>query len=865
MATPNHPPYYGPRGPGAPQNLPYPSQPMPQNLDQQYNQNRQQYSEAPPYGSNRQPEPMGRPPPQDTRQPGPQYDDRQWTQENRDPNRQLRGSRSVATLNSTYAGPKQRQVSQPLIRDPRDLNPSGRRPPDMDMRSQNQRVRQPPMNQPPQPNAYYNTPNRDDMATNPEQPPQQPQQYQPQQYQPQGPPQNHQQYQQSIPPQVQTQQQPQFQPPPQGQYAPSQYQSPLDQQQQLQFNQPVQPLVQPPMLPPMQPPMQQPMRSQTPQGYQHMPPSSQQPPQNYPNRPPSQQTMRSQTPQGYQHIPPPSQQPSQSYPTRPPSQQTMRSQTPGNSNGYPPSSQQPPQSYPNRPPSQQTMQSQIPENSNGYPPPMQNPQSRTLSNPGYPQSNGSQDSFRRPQIQKSSTFPINNPVSGNQNITPYSNASISSVPTDYANLNQSMNNLNLNQNNNNNISTTQSVNNMNVPKKAQSELGSHPIPLRQYVEGNKEIGSSSKINTKPDQLQYMDFDRLRTKAQNNPQDNNIQFEYAKALAEAIHTLADKIGNNGQLIKHGKVDPKDVRKTREHWATQSLRILRRLASNQHHAPAMYFLGTLYGTGGLGLEKDYEKAYELYHKSAKMDYGPAMYRTAVCNEVGAGVKRDNMKAINWLKKASARGEGAAMYKLGMINLYGLMGQPRSFAEAVQWLMRASSRADAENPHSLHEIGRLYETADTIKENHNSDYSQIIPHDIAKALDYYLQAAKLGYSPSQYKLGWCYEYGELACPVDPKRSIGWYSRAAAQGEAESAMALSGWYLTGAEGVLTPSDTEAYLWARKAAEKGLAKAEYALGYFSEVGLGVKADLEEAKRWYYKAASQKHPKAIKKIQELRH
>jgi TPR repeat protein len=68
----------------------------------------------------------------------------------------------------------------------------------------------------------------------------------------------------------------------------------------------------------------------------------------------------------------------------------------------------------------------------------------------------------------------------------------------------------------------------------------------------------------------------------------------------------------------------------------------------------------------------------------------------------------------------------------------------------------------------------------------------------------------------------------------------------------------------VIQQSDTEAYLWARKAAERGLAKAEYALGYYTEVGIGVPANLEEAKRWYYKAATQQHPKAQSRLQELK-
>ncbi len=92
-------------------------------------------------------------------------------------------------------------------------------------------------------------------------------------------------------------------------------------------------------------------------------------------------------------------------------------------------------------------------------------------------------------------------------------------------------------------------------------------------------------------------------------------------------------------------------------------------------------------------------------------------------------------------------------------------------------------------------------------------------------------------------------MGCPVDPRQSIAWYSKAAVQEEHQSELALSGWYLTGFEAVLQQSDTEAYLWARKAAQAGLAKAEYAMGYFTEVGIGAPANLEDAKRWYWRAA----------------
>jgi uncharacterized protein len=129
-------------------------------------------------------------------------------------------------------------------------------------------------------------------------------------------------------------------------------------------------------------------------------------------------------------------------------------------------------------------------------------------------------------------------------------------------------------------------------------------------------------------------------------------------------------------------------------------------------------------------------------------------------------------------------------------------------------------------------------------------------------YIKSAKLGYAPSQYKLGLAYEFGQLGLNIDPKRSIAWYTKAAQQGEADAELALSGWYLTGFESVLRQSDKEAYLWARKAADKGLAKAEYAVAYFLEHGVGCESNLEESRRWYVRSAGQGNLRAIARLKE---
>jgi TPR repeat protein len=333
-------------------------------------------------------------------------------------------------------------------------------------------------------------------------------------------------------------------------------------------------------------------------------------------------------------------------------------------------------------------------------------------------------------------------------------------------------------------------------------------------------------------------------------DAEAQFAFARYLIEAAKKVQDP-----------KDGPKQARKYRDNLLGESLKLIKRLATTgmglgkPPYSEAQFFLANCFGNGSLGLQVDHEKAYNLYVQASKQNHAAATYRTAVCNEVGAGTRRDHHRAVLFYRKASALGDTAGMYKLGMILLNGLLGQMRNPREAIVWLKRAAGQADEDNPHALHELGLLHEKPTN---------SSVVPHDEAHARELFTQAAQLGYAPSQFKLGSAYEYGSLTCPVDPRRSIAWYTKAAGKNDGESELALSGWYLTGSEGVLKQSDSEAYLWARRAATKGIPKAEYAVGYYSEVGIGVAADIEEAKRWYMRAAAQGNKRAMMRLTELK-
>lgn len=349
------------------------------------------------------------------------------------------------------------------------------------------------------------------------------------------------------------------------------------------------------------------------------------------------------------------------------------------------------------------------------------------------------------------------------------------------------------------------------------------------------------LNAPPFTKEFIDQYRTRIKADPDPE---AHYKYARYLIEA----AKRVGSEAK-------DQRAVKKYRDLLIGEALKVMRKLATQGDALDeAQFFLANCYGTGTLGLQVDHERAYHLYLQAAKQNHAAACYRVAVCNEIGAGTRREPPRAAAFYRKAASLGDTAAMYKLGMILLNGTLGEARNPREAIGWLKRAGEQADTENPHALHELGLLFE----------NPTGQIVPFDPVYARNLFTQAAHLGYTQSQFRLGQCFEYGALTCPVDPRRSIAWYTKAAEKGDPEAELALSGWYLTGSEGVLKQSDSEAYLWARRAANKGLAKAEYAVGYYAEVGIGIKQDVEFAKRWYMRAAAQGNKRAMNRLTEMK-
>ncbi|KAG2155747.1 HCP-like protein [Suillus clintonianus] len=319
------------------------------------------------------------------------------------------------------------------------------------------------------------------------------------------------------------------------------------------------------------------------------------------------------------------------------------------------------------------------------------------------------------------------------------------------------------------------------------------------------------------------------------QDPDIQFEFAVFMIDASKSFPIPAPTPGNVMEIEKAIDK-----RDNLVHEATGILKRLA-DRGHPSSQYFLADCYANG-LGTYKnkqDFDRAYPLFVLAAKHGHPDAAYRAGTCCENGWGCRRESAKALQFFRKAGAALHPGAMYRLGIADLNGELGLSKRPREGVKWLKRSAEHATAEFPHALHELALLHERG----------IDNVVFVDVEYTVELLAQAAELGYAPSAYRLGECYEYGKLGCPQDPALSIHYYNIAAQQNHRDACFALTAWYLVGSPGVLPQSDTEAYLWARKAADAGLAKAMYAVGYFLEVGIGTPPDLPEAMNYFKKAS----------------
>jgi TPR repeat protein len=289
-------------------------------------------------------------------------------------------------------------------------------------------------------------------------------------------------------------------------------------------------------------------------------------------------------------------------------------------------------------------------------------------------------------------------------------------------------------------------------------------------------------------------------------------------------------------------------------TDAMNIVTFLA-DQHHPKAEFLRGMWLEWGRFGQREDKKEAFRCYSRAADRGYARAEYRIGMLYES----YNDPIKALRHYHRGVDAGDAASCYRLGMMTLRGQHGQQQDYAKAIDLIKHSAQAADENAAQGAYVYGMLL-----ARQLPQVDIPEsYLPFDERLARINIEKAAYLKFAKAQLKMGSAYELGSLGCDFNPALSMHYNALASKQGEAEADMALSKWFLVGSEGILPKNEELSYTYAQRAAHSGLATAEFALGYFHEIGMYVPVDLEKSREWYEKAAKHGNEDAKGRIEAL--
>ncbi len=133
--------------------------------------------------------------------------------------------------------------------------------------------------------------------------------------------------------------------------------------------------------------------------------------------------------------------------------------------------------------------------------------------------------------------------------------------------------------------------------------------------------------------------------------------------------------------------------------QALAFYRKAAESGDEKAALkvgnaYFLGR-------GIDRNYAEAYRWFKQSADKGNYAAQYNIGLMLDEGKGLRKDPVKAFEFYKKSAEQGYGPAQYALGGMFLKGI-GTPQDFTAAIRWYKLAADQGDSQ---AQMDLAKLY----------------------------------------------------------------------------------------------------------------------------------------------------------------
>ncbi|MBG10084.1 MAG: hypothetical protein CMD92_02830 [Gammaproteobacteria bacterium] len=173
------------------------------------------------------------------------------------------------------------------------------------------------------------------------------------------------------------------------------------------------------------------------------------------------------------------------------------------------------------------------------------------------------------------------------------------------------------------------------------------------------------------------FGDIRSPITNEPMGQALlaahQVRSALAALIAAGVIAGERATTWQEVMHKR---EEDRRTVEHLKTEC---------DKGDTASMLILGRLFETGGLGLELDLIKAYQLYHRGAMEGNAQAACRVGDMLLKGKGVAKDFDVANKFLFAAALMGSEHACSYMGNVHANGINGYELDEDHALDWFKK------------------------------------------------------------------------------------------------------------------------------------------------------------------------------------
>lgn len=398
------------------------------------------------------------------------------------------------------------------------------------------------------------------------------------------------------------------------------------------------------------------------------------------------------------------------------------------------------------------------------------------------------------------------------------------------------------------------------------------------------------------------FFRLRQRARYG--EPAAVFELAKRLDDGLgmeQDPAEAVRWWKELAEMEEIDKADVQRREEAWGRYGFHLYEGSGTRQDVAAAVPWLEK-FAAGVKSAEtlsfsvwtaptaKSGPAEPEWATDRKQVQRGRACWILAQCRDTGTGCAKSASKANEWLETGGETGNRDCLDELVRRVSDGRFTMLQT--EKAVWYRRAADAGNEEAKELLADVLRggsgmrkgtpAKASADGGGAEAEALYAEGcryrdgkgVAKNTAKAVERFRAAAGKGHAGAQAEMGVRYEDGD-GVPRDLRQAAEWYRKAAAQGHngakwrlafvedmlgggtgpdgatAEELHAEAFCYLNG--NGIPRNDAKGAACLQKAAEKGLAKAQYALGVLYREGRGVPRDLARSAEWTRKAAIQGH------------